>query len=67
MNLGPRTGKSESYIVGKILEQWPRFERWAQKKSSNSDYREDGSFDFVNYYKGATVNSDLEKYNFAVS
>jgi len=26
----------------------------------------EGAFDFVNYYKGATVNGDLKKVRFAV-
>jgi hypothetical protein len=64
MNLGMRTRKPEPEMVKKILTQWQRFEKWAQESDSNSLYREDSSFDFVNYYKGATVNLDLKKYRF---
>jgi hypothetical protein len=67
VNLGLKTRKSEQLIVKLILPQWKKFEAWAQKKRTNKSYRLDRrSFDFINYYKGATVNADLEAFKFSV-
>ncbi len=53
--------------MSSILKQWPEFEKWAAKQPENTAYKdENGSFDFVNYYKGATINEDAAKYKFVV-
>jgi hypothetical protein len=58
---------SEKDAVAKVLSQWPKFEAWAQKRSTNSTYKDDdGSFDFVNYYKGGTIGADLQNFAFAI-
>jgi len=66
VNLCQPKKRSAMDAVKKILSQWSKFESWASKRASNSAYQEEGpSFDFVNYYKGATINSDLKRYRFA--
>jgi AIPR protein len=65
-NSGQGKGKSEEEAVETVLAQWPKFESWARKRRSNSTYRKDGAFDYVNYYKGATINTDLKRYSFAI-
>lgn len=66
MNRGFEARHSETNAMQKVLQQWPSFEIWAQRRRSNAAYREKDGFDFVNYYKGATVNSDLLKYDFVL-
>jgi hypothetical protein len=58
-------GHNEEQGLDAALRQWPTFEAWASNLRTNSQYKdEDGSFDFVNYYKGGTIGSDLQQYNF---
>jgi hypothetical protein len=66
VNHGLDKNKSETEAINVILSQWTKFEVWAQARKSNSIYKVDSSFDFVNYYKGSTINSDLEAYPFTV-
>jgi hypothetical protein len=68
VNIGLKAKRTEEEIVNLILPQWRRFEIWVQKRRSNKGYRIDRrSFDFTNYYKGATVNDDLQEFKFSVS
>lgn len=49
-----------------ILKQWKKFEAWASTQAANKAYLNNGAFDFVNYYKGATINADVQKFAFIV-
>jgi hypothetical protein len=53
--------------IEQVLLQWPLFEAWASKLRSNKPYQIEESFDFVSYYKGSTINADLQKYKFKLS
>jgi hypothetical protein len=66
INEGIKARKTESEIFATVLSKWKGFEAWIQKRNSNKSYRLDASFDFANYYKGATINDDLQKYSFSV-
>lgn len=66
VNIGIAKQKSEKEIVKAILSQWMKFEAWAEKLATNSQYKTGSSFDYVNYYKGSTINSDVKKYTFTV-
>jgi len=46
--------------------QWMGFESWAEGLQSNSSYKSGASFDYVNYYKGSTINADLQHFAFAL-
>lgn len=57
--------------VKKRLEKWLEFEKWAIGRKENENYLLQGtdshgdpmmSMDFDNYYKGRTVNGDVEAY-----
>lgn len=56
--------KSEQDAAMLILKQWKKFELWASERNANKPYRNNGAFDFVNYYKGATINSDVQEFTF---
>ena len=56
--------KSAMEVASSVLDQWPTFEDWIQKQPSNKAYRDGTAFDFVNYYKGATINSDVQSFKF---
>jgi hypothetical protein len=58
--------KTETQAVNAILSQWLKFEEWAEKQSANAAYKSGTSFDYVNYYKGSTINEDLKAYAFSV-
>lgn len=47
--------------LGRIRSQWIDFETTVQNHEHNRDYFSDG-FDYANYYKGSTVDSDLAEY-----
>ena len=57
-----------------ILEKWKSFENTIIQKPSNIDYfyeYQEGDniktiYDFDGYYKGKTINNDLESFNFDV-
>jgi hypothetical protein len=59
-------GKTEPQSVDLALAQWIEFEKWAEKQPNNAKYRSGSSFDYVNYYKGSTIGTDLQTYNFTV-
>jgi hypothetical protein len=65
-NLGPSKSKSEGPALESVLKQWITFESWAEKLQSNSTYKSGTSFDYVNYYKGSTINADLQQYSFSL-
>ena len=67
INKGLENSKSCLEAVDSVLSQWIDFETWAAKKPSNSSYIPlAGGYDYVNYYKGATINSDIQEYPFLV-
>lgn len=67
VNRGLVKNKTEEDVLEQILSQWKKFEDWAQKQPRNSAYIDDDqSFKFVNYYKGATINADLQKFTFSL-
>lgn len=52
--------------VDSALRQWKTFEDWAAKRPTNSTYlNQGGGFNYVNYYKGATISQDLQDYPFS--
>ncbi|MBU1265387.1 MAG: AIPR family protein [Gammaproteobacteria bacterium] len=65
INLGLGT-KLEEPMLSAVLKDWIKFEAWAESRSSNIAYTSKGSFDFVNYYKGSTINADLQNFSFSV-
>jgi hypothetical protein len=65
-NRGIAANKSESEAVESVLAQWTKFEEWAEKQPTNAAYKSGGAFDHVNYYKGATINNDLQNYTFTM-
>ena len=65
-NKGPSKGKTESHALESVLLQWMKFEAWAESLVSNKSYKSGASFDYVNYYKGSTINADLQHYAFLV-
>ena len=64
-NSGHSAGKTASQALDLALNQWKAFEAWAEHRPSNSSYRSNSAFDYVNYYKGSTINDDLQRYNFS--
>jgi hypothetical protein len=66
VNRGESKKKPVVKCVDAILSQWLGFEGWLQKRATNVAYKMDGGFDFGNYYKGATINQDLQDYSFTV-
>ena len=65
-NRGKGKNKSEQDAATLILKQWKQFESWASTQINNKAYVNNGAFDFVNYYKGATINSDVQKFTFII-
>jgi hypothetical protein len=65
-NRGMAGGKKETDAVAAVLSQWIKFEDWAEKLPTNSAYKPGTSFDYVNYYKGSTINADLQNYTFTI-
>jgi hypothetical protein len=63
-NLGQPKNRSEAQALESVLIQWMKFEGWAENLQSNGGYKSGGSFDYVNYYKGSTINADLQHYAF---
>ena len=66
-NRGTAAKNSELVITEAILGQWIKFEKYATEQLGNDGYKSGVSFDYVNYYKGSTVNADLKSYAFVVS
>jgi hypothetical protein len=65
-NFGLAQKQTESVALDATLAQWLSFESWAEKQQSNASYKSGLSFDYVNYYKGSTINSDLQCYGFVL-
>lgn len=65
-NLGLSINRTEAQALEAALMQWTKFEAWAEKRQSNSSYRSGSSFDYVNYYKGSTINADLQGFGFSL-
>ena len=63
-NRGMSSKKTEADALESVLAQWITFETWVEKLPSNSAYKSGGSFDWVNYYKGSTINADLQQHQF---
>ena len=63
-NRGPSRNKTESNALDAVLTQWLKFESWAESQPSNGGYKTGTSFDYVNYYKGSTINADLQRFRF---
>jgi hypothetical protein len=66
VNRGFSKNTSPDEIAEVILNQWKKFETSVEKKPKNTLYKDGSNFLFVNYYKGSTVNSDVEQYGFKV-
>ena len=58
--------KSEVQALEAVLSQWIKFEKWAEQLSTNAKYKTGTSFDYISYYKGSTINADLQAYAFSV-
>jgi hypothetical protein len=58
--------KTEAEAVETVLSQWIKFEKWAEQLATNINYKRGSSFDYVNYYKGSTINADLQGYAFTI-
>ena len=65
-NLGPANNRAEAQALDAVLMQWMGFESWAEGLQSNSSYKSGASFDYVNDYKGSTINADLQHFAFAL-
>jgi len=65
-NLGPPAKMTAEQAKQAILLQWMKFEHWAEKRASNKGYLDASGFDYVNYYKGSTINSDLKTFTFSL-
>ena len=64
INVGIAKGVEPLKIAPIILSQWRSFEASVAKKKSNATYMKEGKLDFISYYKGATVDSDLKSSKF---
>lgn len=66
INYGIVANKLETEILDIILSQWLIFEEWASKRPPNNIYKVDTTLDYDNYYKGSTINADLQAHHFKV-
>jgi hypothetical protein len=48
-----------------ILKQWKAFEVWAIARSENARYFSNQGGQFISYYKGSTLNTDLAEFPFS--
>jgi hypothetical protein len=48
--------------VNAVLAKWKDFEKYAKARRTNMDYFSDEGDDFDNYYKGRTMNEDIQRY-----
>jgi hypothetical protein len=64
INCGIKAEKSEVQIIKSVLSQWIDFEKWAQKLKINEPYLVGNAFDFANYYKGSTINLNVQNFKF---
>ncbi|MEG3049013.1 MAG: hypothetical protein RR792_02340, partial [Thermomonas sp.] len=65
VNLGMKASKSAEESLKLVLGQWKTFEAWAANQN-NASYVSGGLLAGDIYYKGATVNDDLQKFTFVV-
>jgi AIPR protein len=65
VSVGFTANKTADVVLETVLSQWASFEGKVQTKRANAAYSKDGAFDFVNYYKGSTINDDLKAFAFA--
>lgn len=65
-NRGLPEDKTEPQAVEALLSQWMEFEKWVEQRTTNSNYKTGSSFDYVNYYKGAAIDADLQDYAFKI-
>lgn len=49
-------------ILEPILKEWNEFEEFAKSKDTQSKYFNEKNANFLNYYKGRTLNRDLKEY-----
>jgi hypothetical protein len=49
-----------------VLGQWMAYEGWVAKQTQNAPYISGTALDGTSYYKGGTVNADLQSYKFVV-
>jgi len=66
VNHGIKSGKPAAEVVAKVLSKWLAFEANVAKRKANAPYVSGGSLDGNSYYKGSTVNVDLNKASFAL-
>lgn len=66
INHGMTSKNNEKDVLNAALSQWHGFEETIKVRPSNAAYAANGSFSFVNYYKGSTVNNDLKDYAFKI-
>lgn len=64
VNRAMKKGRTETEALESALNQWLAFESWAEKQRSNNAYKIGRSFDHVSYYKGSTINGDLQRFRF---
>jgi len=64
VNRARKQNLAEESALESTLRQWKEFEFWAETRSTNKTYQTEQGFAFVNYYKGSTINSDLQAYKF---
>jgi len=55
-------GELVTSSVEKIKAKWSEFETWVQTRENSVDYKRQDGFDFDNYYKGKTLDQDIEDY-----
>ncbi len=65
-NKGLVANKTAAQSVEGALSQWMKFEEWVEKQPANAAYKSGSAFDHVNYYKGSTINADLQNYPFTI-
>ena len=51
-----------SVAVEGAKKRWKDFETWVQNQERNIDYKRIDGFDFNNYYKGKTVDQDIQDF-----
>ena len=48
--------------VDSVKRKWKSFEKWVSKRKSNKIYFEEGGTEFNGYYKGKTLDKDMNEY-----
>ena len=65
-NKGMQAKVSEIAALTAILKMWKSFDSWVATRLTNAAYKIGNSFDYANYYKGSTVNEDVQNCAFKV-